>query len=45
MKKLYKSTVYQEKTLKNDCSLKIRARHMLACLTIDYAPAFPVPLA
>ena len=45
MKKLYKSTVYQEKTLKNDCSLKIRARHMLACLTIDYASAFPVPLA
>ena len=38
MKKLYKSTVYQEKTLKNDCSLKIRVRQMLVCLTVDYAP-------
>jgi hypothetical protein len=39
MQKLYKMTVYQENTLKNDYSLKIRVRQMLACLTIDYAPA------
>ena len=31
-------TVYQAKTLENDCSLKIPVRQMLACLTIDYAP-------
>ena len=31
-------TVYQAKTLKNDYSLKIRVRQMLACLTFNYAP-------
>ena len=32
-------TVYQAKTLENDCSLKIQVRQMLVCLTIDYTPA------
>ena len=31
-------TVYLAKTISNDCSLKIRVRQKLACLTIDYAP-------